>query len=246
MPPDRTARYHALPSPLLIGHRGLGTVAPENTLEAIEEAARVGAGGVEIDVRPCRDGELVVFHDRDLKRMTGQPERVESLDWSELKRVDLGGATIPRLADVVSLCERLDLFLNIELKRDVPSRRQLVRSVAHYVRRLGPEPVIALSSFDPAMLAQLRRDAPGVPRAVLYASRHRWVRRLAAPLAAVAVHPDHRLVRALDVRRAHAAGRRVMCWTVNDVGDAKRLLALGVDGVMTDDPAALFPLFEQG
>lgn len=244
MPADLTARYHALPSPLLIGHRGLNTVAPENTLEAIEAAADLGVSGVEIDVRPSRDGQVVVFHDRDLKRMAGAPERIDMLSGDDLRAVDLGGgARIPSLLEVVSLCRDRDLLLNVELKRDVPSRRGLVRAVAQQLRRLGPGPVIVVSSFDPAMLAQFRRDAPGMPIALLYASRARWVRRLAEPLNAAAVHPDHRLVGPADVRRAQAAGRRVMCWTVNGIEDARRLLAMGIDGVMTDDPERLRPLF---
>lgn len=241
---DALSLYRALPSPLLIGHRGLNTVAPENTLEAIAAAADLGVDGVEIDVRPTRDDRLVVFHDRDLSRMAGRPHRVDALDGREIGTIDLGhGARIPALEEVIELCRQRGLFLNVELKRDVPSRRKLVRAVARCLGRQGRRLAVVVSSFDPAMLADFRRRAPQIPVGVLYASRHRWVRRLAAPLKAAALHPDHRLLRAADLRAAHAAGRRVMCWTVNSEQAARRLLDMGVDGVMTDDPERLLPIF---
>lgn len=241
---DAVSLYRALPSPLLIGHRGLNTVAPENTLEAITAAADLGVDGVEIDVRPTRDDAVVVFHDRELSRMTNRPHRIEALDRRELDAIDLGhGARIPLLEDVLELCRQRDLFVNVELKRDVPSRRRLVGAVARCLRRHDRRLPMIVSSFDPAMLADFRRRAPLIPVGVLYASRHRWVRRLATPLRAAALHPDHRLLRATDLRAAHAVGRRVMCWTVNSEQAARRLLDMGVDGVMTDDPERLLSLF---
>ncbi|MEQ9324137.1 MAG: glycerophosphodiester phosphodiesterase family protein [Polyangiaceae bacterium] len=244
---DATSLYRDLPSPLLIGHRGLNTVAPENTLEAIAAAADLGVDGVEIDVRPTRDDAIVVFHDRDLARMANRPHRIEALDLRELGSVDLGrGARIPILDDVLDLCRQRGLFVNVELKRDVPSRRRLVRAVARCLKRHERRLPLVVSSFDPAMLADFRRRAPQVPLGVLYASRHRWVRRLAGPLRAAALHPDHRLVRAADLRAAHAAGRRVMCWTVNSEPATRRLLDMGIDGVMTDDPERLLPIFGRG
>ena len=238
------SRFSALPSPLLIGHRGLNTVAPENTLEAIAAAADLGVDGVEIDVRPTRDDALVVFHDRDLSRMAERPHRIDTLDLREVGSIDLGhGARIPLLDEVVDLCEQRGLLLNVELKRDVPSRRRLVRAVLRCLKRHDRRLPLLVSTFDPAMLADLRRRDPRLPLGVLYGKRHRWVRRLAGPLKAVALHPDHRLVRASDLRAAHAASRRVMCWTVNDEEAARRLLDMGVDGIMTDDPERMLPLF---
>jgi len=242
---DAATLYRALPSPLLIGHRGLNTVAPENTLEAIEAAAARGAHGVEIDVRLSKDDAVVVFHDRDLARMTDRAARIETLDRAELGAIDLGGgARIPILDDVIDLCRQYALFLNVELKRDVPSRRRLVDAVVACLK--GQHPLrlaLVVSSFDPAMLLDFRRRLPRIPVAVLYGSRHPWVRRLAGPMRASAIHPDHRLVRMADIHHAHAAHRRVMCWTVNAVKAAERLLAMGVDGIMTDDPEQMRPLF---
>jgi glycerophosphoryl diester phosphodiesterase len=241
-----TTPYHALASPLLIGHRGLNTVAPENTLEAIEAAADQGAHGVEVDVRQTADGALVVFHDRDLWRLARCPDRIEDIACSRLTSVNLGGgARVPRLADVLRLCADRGLLLNVELKRDVPARRRLVDAVATTLQQLAQaDQPLVVSSFDPAMLRRFRSAAPDTPIAVLYTKRHRWVRWLATPLSASALHPPRELVERAEVARAHAAARRVMTWTVNDVDEARRLLAQGVDGIMTDDPAALRGLFD--
>lgn len=237
----RLAQYRALASPLLLGHRGLNTVAPENTLAAIEAAADQGADGVEIDVRMCAGGELVVFHDEDLARMTdGRDERrIASTSLQQLRTVSVQGATIPTLDAVIDLCRERQLLLNIEMKRDVPDRRAVVRATADALRDVSDDAAVVVSSFDPAMLAQLRLTASDLPTALLVAPDHRWARRLARALGVVAIHPDRTLIRAAELRQWRTRGLRVMAWTVNDIDEAKQLVALGVDGIISDDPGSL-------
>ncbi len=237
--------YRRLPPPLLIGHRGLNTVAPENTLAAIDAASDRGAAGVEIDVRTCKSGQLVVFHDAGLGRMTGgrDTRTIASLDLHELQAVDLGGDTIPTLRQVIARCCERRLFLNVEMKRDVPRRGLVVMLTARALRAHDPDHPVVVSSFDPAMLLAFRQLAPGVPTALLIAPKQRWTGGLARPLSVAAVHPERSLVRAEDVARHHQRGRRVMTWTVNDVDEAERLLAAGVDGIISDDPERMAPVF---
>ncbi|MEM9877377.1 MAG: glycerophosphodiester phosphodiesterase [Myxococcota bacterium] len=231
---ERTA---AGPGPLLLGHRGLNTVAPENTLAAFEAAVRQGADGVELDVRPCATGELVVMHDPTLARTGGgDPSRVAQLSRTalEARRLD-GGHHIPTLDDVLALGRDLDMVVNIELKRDVPQRRQATTTLARRLHRHGLPPVVVVSSFDPLMLAAFRRQADHVPTALIVTSR--LGAHLFARLGADAVHPSRELVSARVVARAHAQRRRVAVWTVNDPDEAAHLARLGVDAVITDDPA---------
>ena len=214
-------RYRRLPSPLLVGHRGLNTVAPENTLEAIAAAADQGARGVEIDVRPTRDGQIRVFHDPSLERLAGRPDVVAERTAAELSTVDLGGgARIPSLTDVLALCRERELFLNVELKRDVPDRLFLCREVAR-ILTASELPALALSSFDPFILAVMRQWAPELPIAMLYTTSHRYLGLCAGPLGAVAAHPDQKLVTPREVASHQRAGRRVMTWTVNDPARAR-------------------------
>lgn len=235
------ATYQGLPGPMIIGHRGLNTVATENSLEAIDAAVRQGAAGVEIDIRPCATGELMVMHDETLERTAGEPKAVADLSLAALrKRKLVGGEAIPTLDDVLDLCRDLDVLLNIELKRDVPDRRGATSSLAQRLKGEDLPNKLVVSSFDPMMLAGLRARAPAVPTALLYEPDHRYVAPLAHALGTDAVHPSRMLLSPIVVEEAHAAERRVMVWTVNDVEEAKHLLRLGVDGIITDDPGRLY------
>lgn len=231
--------YRALPSPLLIGHRGSNTVATENSLEAIEAAAEAGAQGVEIDVRPCASGELVVMHDPTLTRTTGDRRAVAAVARDELRRLRLlGGESIPLLDDALALCAERGLLLNVELKRDVPDRVKATRALAERLRS-WTTPALVVSSFDPFMLAAFARLAPEVPAALLVSPDHPNAERLPKLTGACAIHPSRALVRPVDMTKWKTTGLRVMVWTVNDPDEAVHLVRLGVDGVITDDPAAL-------
>ena len=127
--------------PALIGHRGTRTIHTENTLEAIEEAARHGARMVEIDVRPCRSGEIVVMHDETLTRVTDEedPRAVASLTLDDLRRVALpGGERVPTLDEVLDLAQQRDLHVNVEIKRDVPARVAATVGAARVVPTASP------------------------------------------------------------------------------------------------------------
>lgn len=245
----RAARacLHALPTPFILGHRGVrGPGAPpENTLPAIERAHAEGADGVEIDVRMCGSGEVVVLHDPGLDRVTGGADtrEVTGLHHEELSRIDLGGgAHVPTLREVLERTRQLGLALDVELKRDVPSRWRLVLAVARALSASGSEPRVPpvfVSSFDPLMLAAFRAVAPRIPTALLLHPEHRQVARLATSGLYDAVIAERTMVRGRDVGAWRAHGRRALSWTVNDETEAQRLAALGVEGFITDRPAAL-------
>lgn len=240
----RRRGYDRVRLPVLVGHRGSRTRFTENTLEAVELAAEQGAQAVEIDVRPCASGEIVVMHDETLERVTGDPRAVASLTRAALREVVLPcGARVPSLDEVLELCGARDLLLNVEMKRDVPSRVGATRGLAAVLRRSRFASHVVVSSFDPFMLAGIAALAPRIELALLLEPRHRRVAPAAGWLRARAMHPDKRLVSASSVRRWHQRGLYVVPWTVNDVDEAHRLLALGVEGIITDDPALLRPLF---
>src|SRR5215212_5287639 len=124
--------------PAIVGHRGVRQPSKgfvENTLRAVEEAKRQGADAVEIDVRACLSGEIVVFHDPDLKRLAGDSREVASVSWSVLQALDIGGDRAPLLEDAARLARELGLGLNVEIKHDLPDRRAVVGPVA---RLLAP------------------------------------------------------------------------------------------------------------
>jgi len=219
--------------PLIYGHRGTRRGAPENSLAAIRLALDQGADGVEIDVRLCGSGEPVVLHDPDLLRVAGIAEDVAKLSLPELLRCDLGGGErVPRLQDALEWVLDAGAVLNIELKPDVPDAVALIRAVvAELQRRPGAElQRVLLSSFSPSMCRMLSAALPDVAVALLFDRAP-----AEAPPGSRALHPHHALATPEHVQRWHAAGLLVNVWTVNDPERARALVALGVDGIITDD-----------
>jgi glycerophosphoryl diester phosphodiesterase len=228
----------------LWGHRGSPVEAPENTLAGIEAAAAAGADGVEIDVRPCRTGELVVLHDPTLARMTGgrDDRPVAKVPYDELCRLDLGdGQRPPLLGEVLDACRARHLRVNVEIKSDVPSRGLAAATTAKELRDHDVTHPVLVSSFDPYVLARFRAVAPSIPVALITERRRPALGGLAVAVAlgAYAIHPDAAAATRQSLRWWHRAGLRVQPWTVNDPDAARRLIDLGVDGIITDDPALL-------
>ena len=239
-----TAWYQRLSWPIVLGHRGSRTAAPENTLAAIAIAADAGAHGIEVDVRPCGSGELVVVHDPTLERVTGGRDQraVSAITLDELDDVKLDGdESIPTLEEVLDYCAERSICVNVELKRDVPSRKKAIAATARLLRSYDEDLMVIVSSFDPAMLMGVRLLVEKLPIALLIdkksasspmgiVSRH---------LGAVAVHTERREITRDRVRRWHELGLRVLAWTVNDADEARSLIELGVDGLISDDPALI-------
>ncbi|HEX9298238.1 MAG TPA: glycerophosphodiester phosphodiesterase family protein, partial [Polyangiaceae bacterium] len=228
--------------PQVFGHRGVRGAAPENTMSAFELAAKAGAQGVELDVRVCGSGELVVCHDPTLDRVTSGRDRrvVADLDWPTLSGVDVGdGQHIPLLDEVLRWARDRNMKVNVEMKRDLPDRRAVVRETARALDRIGAQlGNVIVSSFDPWMLAHLGWQMPNTLRGYLFASGQRWARYgwAALPLRVEAVHPDKLLVDAKRCEKWRRRGKLVNVWTVNDGAEARSLAAIGVDAIVTDTP----------
>jgi glycerophosphoryl diester phosphodiesterase len=214
-------------------------------MPAFELAAAAEADGVELDVRLCRSGELVVCHDPTLARFTGgrDERKIADLALDELARVDVGGgAPVPSLAEVLRFARDRNLRVNVEMKRDVPSRRIVVRETARLLGSLGPQLAdIIVSSFDPWMIGYFAWLLPHAARGCLFAQDQRWLRSgwVAMPLQADAVHPDRTLVDDVFCRKWRGRGKLVNVWTVNEVAEAQRLATLGVDAIITDVPRVI-------
>ncbi len=227
----------------MIAHRGASHEAVENSLAAFRLARAQGADGVELDVMRCATGEVVVFHDDDLRRLGGRDAMVRATSFAELRKIDLGGGErIPLLDEVLE--ELGPLLVNVELK-SAPTWRERARddglaaAVAEILARHAAGDRALVSSFDPLLLARFRLRARQVPTGLLFAHdqarpwRHAW----AAPiLRPTALHPESLLVDARALAAWHARGLLVNVWTVDDPGQLRLLAALGVDGVITNRP----------
>ncbi len=232
------------PYPRWIAHRGAGKLAPENTLAAFRLGASHDYRAFECDVKLSADGVPFLLHDSTLERTTSGHGTASLLDWSALSRLDAGGwhsrafagEPPPSLAVIAAYCIGNGFALNIEIKPTPGDEAATGRVVAHEVARLWaglPVPPL-LSSFSPDALRAARDADARWPRALLLdALRHSWFDE-AQSLGCVAVVTNHPLMDAAVIARLHGAGLSALVYTVNDDATAQRLLALGIDGIITD------------
>ena len=241
---------------LNFAHRGASYHAPENTLSAFQLARDMGADGIELDVQLSHDGTAVVIHDATVDRTTDGFGAVADLTLAELKELDAGswvssdfaGERIPTLTEVFEAVGQ-DLLLNLELKVMVSEPTGLEEVVVSLIAHYGMEGRVLISSFNPLALQRVRRAHPHIPLALLYgaslpgAELERWVQDL-QPLAAL--HPEHRLVNATHLAWAREHNCRVNTWTVDEPKEMRRLLALGVEGLITNRPDLLGVILKEG
>lgn len=226
--------------PWVWGHRGTRRGPPENTLAAFQRALAQGADGVELDVRPCADGAIAVFHDPDLARMAGDARAVAALAYAELRALDLGGGEhAPRLVEALDLVLGAGKCVNVEIKRDVPDLDASVDAVASILgaRTADERARLLVSSFERGAIERHAAKLPDVAVAFLFAEATDPRPPLAPGWHA---HPRHTLASAEAIAHWRAEGRLVNTWTVNHADEAVRLATAGVDGIMTDDVPLVF------
>lgn len=239
-----------LSRPLNIAHRGARDVAPENTLAAFQAALEASADGIELDVTRCATGEIIVLHDDTVDRTTDGSGPASALPFAALRELDAGGWFDARYAGerIPTLAEALDamggrLRINIEIKGRAWRSDGIEAEIAEMVRARGLAQTVIISSFNPWALARMKRAAPELACALLYANLTAHLdlgpTKARHLLRVEAVHPHLRLVTPLYIARAQRHGLRVNVWTVNEEIEMQRLIALGVDGLITDHPALL-------
>ncbi len=252
--------FFDIPRPHLFGHRGASAEAPENTLPAFTLALARGVPYLELDCHATRDGEIVVLHDAELERTTDGKGPVSEHSFAELERLDAGyrftldGRTFPFRATGVRVPrfeEVLNAFpgarLNLEVKQAKPA---IAEQVVRLVRRANASTRVLLASAEEPILAEIVALDPGTALGSSTADVIEFVKAAAearlerfAPRGhALQIPPDafgRPLVTRELVQAAHVLDLFVHEWTINGADEMRRLLALGVDGVMSDDPQLL-------
>jgi glycerophosphoryl diester phosphodiesterase len=261
--PSAGHKYFANDSgrPLVIAHRGGAGLWPENTLYAFERAAASGVDVIETDVRATKDGELVLFHDERVARTTNGAGPLDSLTLADLKGLDAAyrfstdggrtfpvrgaGVTVPTLREVFAALP--DMRFNIEPKRGSPS---LAAPLCRLIRECGMTDKVLVASFDGGTLADFRRECPEVATSASTGEVASFLSLYEAGLTA-SYSPAMQALQVPEragvlsvltrdfVNAAHGRNLRVHAWTINDEADMRRLVEMGVDGVMTDYPDRL-------
>lgn len=253
--------FFAAERPLVFAHRGGAALAPENTLKAFEQGLRLGADGLELDVRLSSDGIVMVHHDRLLERTTNLHGPIGARTAGELARADAGwhfrregefpfrgfGITVPTLADVLARFTGIRVI--IELKDDSPA---LARAVVAVVRSAGAVERVCLGSFAIGGLRIARSVEPTMATSaarleVGWALLRAWCRwpAVRVPYAGYQVPKSSGRLRVVSPRfvdAAHRAGLGVQVWTIDTIAEASRLMAQGVDALITDRPDLIVPV----
>jgi glycerophosphoryl diester phosphodiesterase len=240
---------------LLIAHRGGGTLAPEETLPAFENAAALGADVLELDVHSTADGEVVCLHDDTVDRTTNGSGPVHAMTLAELRALDAGyefstddGATfpfrdqgirVPTLAEV--LAAHPDAWWSIEIKQSSPS---IVDSVLDVIDAANVTERVVVVAFSDQVVLDIRSKRPDVLTGMPLGEMTTFL--TLSPEKEAGYEPPTRIVQppsngvsAELVARANRFNLRLHAWTVNDQSEMEELLALGTHGIMTDDPALL-------
>jgi glycerophosphoryl diester phosphodiesterase len=245
------------------GHRGARALRPENTLPAFQLAIAAGVDVLELDMAVTRDNVIVVSHDPVLEAPVcsgPQPKAViHQLTLSQVRHWDCGATPnpgfprqqavrdtrMPTLDEVFALAPQGQFLFNIETK-SFPGRPELTPPpdefaalVLQQIRKHGLASRVILQSFDFRTLHAMRRLAPEIRLSALYSGPPRDFTEIAKEAGAGIISPEYRLVTVEQVTAAHKAGLQVVPWTANTPQDWDRLIAAGVDAIITDDPPAL-------
>jgi len=234
----------------VIAHRGASSEAPENTMAAFRRAVEVGAGFIETDLQRSRDARLVAIHDDTLDRTTNAHGPVSAKTLDELKQLDAGawfagdgagghkanfaGECIPSLDDVLAFGRERDIGVYLELKTLAVSGAE--HTLVGALRASGEIVRTIVISFDLSVLARVRNSEPLIVTGYLCDKPGPDAVRQAVENGARQLLPrrDH-ITREL-IEEAHKSDLKVVTWTVNDPAHAKALVAMGIDGIITDYP----------
>lgn len=252
--PSSAAAISRWPYPRIVAHRGGGSLAPENTLAAIDTGAALGLKMIEFDAKLSSDDVVFLLHDDTLERTSNGRGAAARKPYAEIAALDAGswydgrfrGEPMPTLAQVYERCVRHGLAANIEIKPCPGRETKTGQVVAQEAARLWTNgtngtnanapasPLPLLSSFSFEALAAARDAQPELPRGLLFGAVPSDWRARTDALACVSLHADHRKLDAGLVGEIKAAGLFILAYTVNDPERARTLAHWGVDAICTD------------
>ncbi len=233
--------------PLIIAHKGANTFAPENSLPAFAKALDMGCDGIELDVRLCASGHVMVFHDRSTFRMTGMRHHIHRLTLDQIKKLRLDGNTspefhIPTLSEVLELVGD-NMLLNIEIKKETITKDSIEERILASISEFGLRDNVIISSFNPWVLKKVALLAPEVALGFVYRSRSQMMMLNEAPVTSM--HASYRVLSRRHLKNLRERGLKVFAWTVDREDVMIDMIKKGVDGIITNKPEFFFALKEK-
>ena len=233
----KNQKFYLKNRPIIFGHRGFPACITENTIESFEKALDQKVDGLEFDVRCTRDKKVIIFHDKNLKRLAGQNKNVRSLTLREIKKIKLkNGEKIPLLEEVVPLLQQTKV-INIEIKSDsFFGGFDTISNVIDFIKNNNLEKKCIVSSFNPLVLLKIKKICPAViigylyNKKVIFHSWHNlfWITRVKPD----SLHIHYSLLDSWIVRWSRKRGLKINSYTIND---KKVFSKARIDGVVTDN-----------
>lgn len=223
---------------LSIGHRGAKGYVAENTYESISKAIQLGVDGIEIDVFKCASGELVLFHDKNLKELTGESGLIENLTIKELEQfLVLGKYKIPTLKDVLTRIEK-PLFVNIELKglNTAQATSKIIADISRSTSWSLEHFIVSSFNWDELELFRSIDKNTSVGVLVSKSMSINEAIEFGKKINAQAIHPNFKLLNDKAVKKIKNNGFKIYTWTVNNEDDINFMKKLEVDGIISDYP----------
>jgi glycerophosphoryl diester phosphodiesterase len=213
---------------LKVGHRGAKAYATENTIGSFEKAIDMGANAIELDVRISGDGQLIVSHDDNLKKVFGKDVSIKDTTLKELKSL-----TEER---IISLEEALH-FLGSKVSKILVELKEAgyEKEVLNLIKKENLEDRVIVVSFLEDALTRIRKLNEKIETGLVYAKFKKPID-AALKLKAQYLVPLYRFVHRRDIAKAHKSSLKVIVWTVNNKKDAEEFIAKDVDGIATDKP----------
>lgn len=228
--------------PTIIGHRGMPYAAPENTMASFKAAIDSGADGLETDLHMTKDGELVLIHDVTLDRTTSGKGLVAEHSLKELKELSAGywfndqykDEKIPSLRDFLEFTAGKNLLINIEIKNDKKSYPGIEKKLLEILKEYNISNNVLLSSFNYDSLLKIKELDSKIKTGILYLCRLVKPWELAIRLGADALHPFFYSLREKNIWGISKSGLQINPYTVNSPLLMKKMIDMGVTGIITD------------
>jgi len=222
---------------IIIGHRGCAGIEPENTLRSILKAVEYGVDYVEVDVRACRTGEVVVIHDATVDRTTNGRGYVKDLSFNELRKLNAGkGEKIPTLGEVIDAVNG-KCGLIVEIKEE-----NIWRETLEIIKEKEAVENIIVASFYHTVVKDIKTTYPDVRCGVIFTCEPVNPSTLALDAKAEIIIPNYSYITQKLITNAHKFNLKIIAWTINRVEDGLKLLKQGVDGLATDRPDLMMKL----
>lgn len=247
--------------PIVIAHRGASAYAPENTLAAIKKAIEMGVDMVEIDVQLTKDKQIVLMHDLTVDRTTNGKGRVKDLSFNEIRKLDAGswfapqfaGEKVPTLEEVIETVKGKCKLL-IEVKRVKTKKPEIEAKIIQLIDKYNAHKWCIVQSFETEVVKNIQAIDNTIECHKLVTMNlsvlplHLDSRIKTGTIykykSVQAINPYFKMLNKRKVDKIHGRGQKILTWTVNEKEDMKRMIELGVDGIITNYPDRLMELLK--